>query len=77
LHGVSGDAQDNVYAVGDNAVVLHYDGTAWNLLLAGGISLRDVWTADRLVVAVGDDGMVLTGRAATQARSRAGSRRPP
>ena len=62
LHGVYGDAPNNVYAVGDNAVVLHYDGTTWNLLLAGGISLRDVWAADRLVVAVGDDGTILTGR---------------
>ncbi|MHB8810804.1 MAG: BACON domain-containing protein [Desulfobulbaceae bacterium] len=62
LHGVYGDAPNNVYAVGDNAVVLHYDGTTWNLLLAGGISLRDVWAAARLVVAVGDDGTILTGR---------------
>jgi DNA-binding beta-propeller fold protein YncE len=62
LHGVYGDAPDNVYAVGDNAVVLHFDGTAWSVLLAGGISLRDVWVADRLVVAVGDDGTILTGR---------------
>ena len=62
LHGVYGDAPDNVYAVGDNALVLHYDGTTWNLLFAGGISLRDIWAADRLVVAVGDDGTILTGR---------------
>jgi hypothetical protein len=63
LHGVFGDGPDNVYAVGAGGVVLHYDGTAWQLLLAGGVSLHDVWTADRLVVAVGDDGMILTGRA--------------
>ncbi|MHB8789380.1 MAG: BACON domain-containing protein [Desulfobulbaceae bacterium] len=62
LHGVYGDAPNNVYAVGDNAVVLHFDGTAWSVLLAGGISLRDVWVADRLVVAVGDDGTILTGK---------------
>lgn len=63
LHGVYGDGPDDVYAVGDNGMVLHYDGTAWQAILTGGISLRDVWTADRLVVAAGDDGMILTGRA--------------
>jgi hypothetical protein len=62
LRGVYGDAPDNVYAVGDNAVVLHFDGAAWSVLLAGGISLRDVWVTDRLVVAVGDDGLILTGK---------------
>ncbi|MHB8790654.1 MAG: BACON domain-containing protein [Desulfobulbaceae bacterium] len=65
LHGVFGNAPDNVYAVGDNGVVLHYDGTAWQVILAGGVSLHDVWTGDKLVVAVGDDGMVLTGKAGT------------
>jgi sugar lactone lactonase YvrE len=63
LHGVYGDGPDDVYAVGDNGVVLHYDGASWQTILAGGISLRDVWTADRLVIAVGDDGMILTGMA--------------
>lgn len=63
LHGVFGSSADNVYAVGDNGVVLHYDGSAWKAILAGGVSLRDVWTSDRLVVAVGDDGMILTGKA--------------
>lgn len=63
LHGVYGDAPDNVYAVGDNAVLLHYDGAKWSVFLAGGISLRAVWTADQMVVVVGDDGTILTGKA--------------
>ena len=74
LHGVYGDAPDNVYAVGDNAVLLHYDGAKWSVLLAGGISLRDVWTADQVVVVVGDDGTILTGKAT---RTRSDRTKPP
>jgi hypothetical protein len=43
--------------------VLHYDGTAWTVVLAGGVNLRDVWMKEKAVVTVGDDGTILTGDA--------------
>jgi len=66
LHGVYGDGPNNVYAVGDNAVLMHYDGSDWTVLIAGGVNLRDVWTAEGTVVVVGDDGTIVTGRASTK-----------
>ena len=61
LHGVYGTAANNVYAVGDSGVVLHYDGAAWSVIMAGGTNLRDIWADDRRIVAVGENGIVLTG----------------
>ncbi|MHB1349069.1 MAG: BACON domain-containing protein [Desulfobulbaceae bacterium] len=62
LRGVYGTAPDDIYAVGDNGTVLRYDGTAWTALFTGGVDLRAVWADGTLVVAVGEDGTVLTGQ---------------
>lgn len=63
LRGVFGNSPNDVYAVGDDGTVLHYDGTAWRIILAGGINLLDIWTSPQLIVAVGENGTILTGQA--------------
>ncbi len=54
LDGVWGSARDDVWAVGSNGVILHYDGVEWSLVEHGfastldhvqGTSADDVWAA--------------------------------
>jgi hypothetical protein len=52
-------APDDIYAVGDRGVVLHYDGRAWSKVRSGGPALRAVWGHDGTVWAVGDSGVSL------------------
>ncbi|UCD12690.1 MAG: hypothetical protein JSU88_06350, partial [Nitrospinaceae bacterium] len=61
LLGVWGTGDDNIYAVGDNAVILHYDGRAWSPMTA---PREDYLTKVRglgpkQIYAVGDNGAVL------------------
>ncbi len=62
LHGISGSGPNDVYAVGENGTVLHYDGTNWTLLtdIPTNENLRAVWAhAANDVAIVGDNGVEL------------------
>ena len=67
LYGIHGNAADNIYAVGQEGQVLHYDGISWSLL--GGIpasvatlDLKTVWVDDAGVATIsGKDGLILQG----------------
>ncbi len=57
LHGVWGSGPDNVYAVGEQGTIMHYNGTSWRVLdnLPGDNSLLDVWgNGVDAIFAVGD-----------------------
>ena len=61
LKGVWGSSNNNVFAVGDNGTILHYDGNQWLALNSGTNStLYSVWgnSADD-VFAVGSNGTIL------------------
>ena len=58
---VWGTADDNIFAVGDNAVILHYDGKSWSPMSS---PRDDYFTKVRglgpdRVYAVGDNGAVI------------------
>jgi len=59
LADIWGRADNDVYAVGDSATVLHYDGTGWSTLsLPVQSDLRAVWTAPNADVFIaGEDGV--------------------
>ena len=61
LHGVWGFANNNVFAVGDSGMILHYDGSAWSAMSSGvSADLYDVWGAHpSAVYAVGRYGTIL------------------
>lgn len=63
LHGIHGRASGDVYAVGDDGVVLRNDGSAWSLSATGFTeNLHDVFVVSPLdVFMVGDGGRVLRG----------------
>lgn len=67
LWAVSGRAADDLWAVGDEATILHYDGAAWTLEHAGTqLDLRAVFvpaSVDAPVVAVGTRGRILQATA--------------
>jgi hypothetical protein len=50
-----GTAADNVYAVGDNGVILHYDGNTWTIMTSGTqANLESIWgTSNNNIYAVG------------------------
>lgn len=52
LFGVSGTAEDDVWAVGTSASIFHFDGTAWTELSSswGGETYQGVWAAARGVI---------------------------
>ena len=57
LHGVWGSSASDVYAVGTNGTILHYDGAAW-VAVGGaavmGVTIADIWgSSDSDVYAVG------------------------
>ncbi|HVT39092.1 MAG TPA: Ig-like domain-containing protein [Gemmatimonadaceae bacterium] len=61
LHGVWGTAASDVWAVGGNGTILHYDGTAWSTAPSGTTRfLYAVWgTSASNAWAVGDNGTIL------------------
>jgi uncharacterized membrane protein len=61
LRSVFGFGPDDVWAVGDDGVIVHYDGSAWSTVASGTTTpLRAVWGfADGRAVALGDGGLVL------------------
>ncbi|MDM8528045.1 FG-GAP-like repeat-containing protein [Anaerolineales bacterium HSG24] len=61
LQGVWGSSNTDVFAVGDNGKIIHYDGTSWSSMtsLPATYHLNDVWgTANNNVFAVGDYGKI-------------------
>lgn len=60
LQGVWGADDDNVFAVGDNGTILHYNSTEWTKMNSGTTrNLRSIWGGSLYVIAVGDSGTVL------------------
>jgi len=67
LRAVWGTSANDVWAVGDAACVLHWDGTHWSRIAVGGIegdhrrpNLYTVWTGTPGKVWIGGDGVLLT-----------------
>ena len=56
LRGVWGSSGTNVFAVGENATILKYDGTSWSSLLSGGADLNGVWGSSATNVFAGGGG---------------------
>jgi hypothetical protein len=60
LFGVWGGSAGDVYAVGDNGLILHFDGQTWQKQDSGTMAqLRAVWGSGGEVFAVGVGGVVL------------------
>ncbi len=61
LHGVWGFESGDVFAVGDNGTILHFDGTQWNQMESNTTAnLAAVWGGDPdHVLATGDEGTIL------------------
>jgi photosystem II stability/assembly factor-like uncharacterized protein len=57
LYGLWGTSGDNVYAVGDNGTILHWDGTSWSAVPSNtGEVLRKIWGASNTnIYAVGNN----------------------
>jgi hypothetical protein len=60
-HGVWGSSAEDVFAVGDQAAILHYDGVPWNPMQSPATwSLYGVWgSSPEDVLAVGEGGTIL------------------
>ncbi|UCH42738.1 MAG: PKD domain-containing protein [Dehalococcoidales bacterium] len=61
LQGVWGNSPSDVYAVGDESTVLHYNGTSWRLMdTPAEVSLQGIWgSSSSDIFAVGLDGAIL------------------
>jgi len=61
LRGVWGSASDDVFAVGDSGIIVHYNGTEWSVMTSGTANdLRSVWgSAPDDVFAVGGAGTIV------------------
>jgi len=64
LYAVFGLSADDVYAAGQDGMIVYFDGEEWTKQETGlgsmsGITLRGVWGAEGHVYVVGDDGTVL------------------
>ena len=66
LYDIWGSSESNIYAVGYNGTVVHYDGSSWNVELTDGTSptfLTSVWGADSAnMYAGGSGGALLNNR---------------
>lgn len=66
LYDIWGLSPNDMYAVGRNGVLAHFDGDAWEARNAGGFdNLNDVWTTSTGAIAVGTDGSVLVSSGST------------
>jgi hypothetical protein len=61
LDGVWGSSGSDVFAVGEDGTILHYDGSSWSSMSSGtGEWLYGVWgSSGSDVFAVGDSGTIL------------------
>jgi len=60
LNALWGRSRTDIYAVGNNGVILHYDGTAWrNQMSSVQNDLNAIWGNETDVYIVGDDGLIL------------------
>ncbi|MCP4104383.1 MAG: hypothetical protein GY749_02430 [Desulfobacteraceae bacterium] len=61
LRDVWGSTENNVFAVGKNGAIIHYDGSAWGEMASGSYNyLRAVWgSSGNNVFAVGQGGVIL------------------
>ena len=64
INGVCGTSASDVYAVGNDSIILHYNGTEWTAMnTEAGVNLNDIWCSDKNdIIAVGDDGTVIYGK---------------
>jgi hypothetical protein len=62
LHGIWGSSSRDVFAVGDDGVIVHFDGTTWTKSTPTGKILLGVWGSSSAdVFAVGETGTILHG----------------
>ncbi|MFC1925912.1 WD40/YVTN/BNR-like repeat-containing protein [Chloroflexota bacterium] len=67
LWGIWGNSASDVFALGSNGTILHYDGNSWNPMespviptISGGDHYQDAWgSSSSDVFAVGDDGTII------------------
>jgi photosystem II stability/assembly factor-like uncharacterized protein len=61
LNDVWGNAPDNIYAVGSNGTILHYNGTEWKKMVSNTVAyLTGIWgSSSDNIFAVGDNGTIL------------------
>ncbi len=78
LHGVWGFNDEDVYAVGSNGTILHYDGAVWTQMESGtSTDLAGVWgCAPYNVVVTGDDGTILQYNGTTWSSMESGTTEP-
>jgi hypothetical protein len=62
LHEIWGSSPSDVFSVGDNGIILHFDGGAWGSTKPTGRTLLGVWGSSPIdVFAVGEAGTILHG----------------
>jgi len=60
LNRLWGSRADNLFAVGQGGVILHFDGTSWTTMASGvTVNLQSISGGGRYVWAAGDDGTIL------------------
>jgi hypothetical protein len=61
LYGVWGASSSDVYAVGSNGAILHYDGNEWSTMTSGtSINLWCIWgTSSTDIYVGGENGTIL------------------
>ncbi len=63
FYGVWGSSGSDIYAVGSNGTIVHYDGSDWSEMTSGvTVTLKDIWGASASeLIAVGNVGTALHG----------------
>ncbi|MFH2091854.1 MAG: Ig-like domain-containing protein [Pseudomonadota bacterium] len=60
LRSIWGTSKNNIYAVGDNGTILHFDGSGWSVVDSGKtFTLHAVWGASDTIYASGDYGIFI------------------
>jgi hypothetical protein len=75
LEGVWGSSGSDVFAVGDNGTILHYDGSTWSPMASGTTNnLFGVWgSSETNVFAVGSNGTILHYNGSTWSSMKSGT----